>query len=209
MHRVNLCSMNVPTCAVYIRVSTDRQRTGLEAQERILMEYLSQRKIDRYTIYQDEGVSGAKASRPNLDLMMAQVREGRHNSVLVYSFSRFARSTKHLLDALEEFHSFKVSFVSITESVDTSTPIGRAVFTIISAISQLERELIAERVRNGLANARAKGKRLGRPQKRNNELIRELLSRGLSYRQIARIAKCSHWSIAEVAKTMRSEKQLG
>ncbi len=195
--------------AVYLRVSTDRQSKGLEAQERVLMAYLSENGVQDYIVYRDEGVSGAKASRPQLDQMMTAVRTGAHDVVLVYSFSRFARSTRHLLTALEEFQALGVSFISLTEKVDTASPMGRALFTIISAISQLERELVGERVRNGLANARAKGKRLGRPQKRNNELIRELLSRGLSYRQIARIAKCSHWSIAEVAKAMRSEKQSG
>lgn len=191
--------------AVYLRVSTDKQTKGLEAQERVLKAYLSENDIKAYRLYKDEGISGAKSSRPQLDKMMKSIRSGEHSSVLVYSFSRFARSTRHLLTALEEFQSLDVSFVSLTEKVDTSSPMGRALFTIISAISQLERELVGERVRNGLANAKAKGKRLGRPQTRNNELIKELLSRGMSYRQIARIAKCSHWSIAEVSKAMRSE----
>lgn len=198
--------MNKST-AVYLRVSTDRQSKGLEAQERILMTYLKDHDIQNYELYRDEGISGAKASRPELDRMMINVRSEVHETILVYSFSRFARSTRHLLTALEEFQSLGVSFISLTEKVDTSSAMGRALFTIISAISQLERELVGERVRNGLANARAKGKKLGRPQTRNNELIRELISRGFSYRQIARIAKCSHWSISEVAKAMRTERK--
>lgn len=193
--------------AVYLRVSTDRQSSGLEAQERVLKMYLEANGLDDYTIYRDEGVSGAKANRPQLDLMMTKVRALEYGGVLVYSFSRFARSTRHLLTALEEFQQLGVTFMSLTEKVDTSSPMGRALFTIISAISQLERELVGERVRNGLANAKAKGKRLGRPRTRPDQLIHELLDRGFSYRKIASIAKCSHWSIAEVAKAMRSEKK--
>lgn len=180
------------TTAIYIRVSTDKQSKGLEAQERALLEKVK----DSYHVYRDENVSGAKASRPGLDQLMAAVREGKHHSVLVYSFSRFARSTKHLTSALEEFSSLDVAFVSLTEQVDTSSPMGRAMFTIISAISQLERELIAERVRNGLANAKAKGKRLGAPRRRPSELIRILASKGMSCRQIAKVAGCSHTTVA-------------
>lgn len=180
------------TTAIYIRVSTDKQSKGLEAQERALLEKVK----DSYHVYQDENVSGAKASRPGLDQMMKAVREGRHHTVLVYSFSRFARSTKHLTSALEEFNSLEVAFVSLTEQVDTSSPMGRAMFTIISAISQLERELIAERVRNGLANAKAKGKRLGAPKKYSNELIRTLAAQGLSCRKIALMVGCSHMTVA-------------
>jgi DNA invertase Pin-like site-specific DNA recombinase len=105
-----------------------------------------------------------KSSRPEFNRMMEQVRAGEIGTVLVYSFSRFARSTKHLIEALEEFNRLGVAFISRTEQIDTSTPIGKAMFTIISAMAQLERDLTAERVKNGLKNAVAKGKTLGRPK---------------------------------------------
>lgn len=100
-------------------------------------------------------LSGVKQSRPALDRMMNDVREGSIEKVIVYPFSRYARSVTHLLRALEEFKKVNVGFVSITESIDTNTPLGSAVFTILGVVAQLERDLIAERVRNGLANANA------------------------------------------------------
>lgn len=142
--------------ALYARVSTDQQTTGLESQVRILKDYSEKNGITHYEIFMDEGISGTKSSRPALDRMMAAVNAGEIGSVVVYSFSRFARSTTHLLNALQVFKSKGVSFVSITEKIDTSTPVGLVVFSILAAISQLERDLIAERVKAGLANARAK-----------------------------------------------------
>jgi DNA invertase Pin-like site-specific DNA recombinase len=121
--------------------------------------------------------------------------------VIVYSFSRYARSVTHLLRALEEFRKVNVGFVSITESIDTNTPLGAAVFTILGAVAQLERDLIAERVRNGLANARANGVRIGRLKTRDSDLIRKLRASGMTYRQIAVISKCS----AEL-RAMKAEK---
>jgi DNA invertase Pin-like site-specific DNA recombinase len=183
------------TIGIYCRVSTDRQGTGLDAQRRSLLEYCQQKGIVNYSIFEDLGVSGSKNERKGLDALMRGVRDGSIQTVLVYSFSRFARSTRHLLDALAEFESLGVGFVSLTESIDTTSPIGKALFTIISAISQLERELVSERVKNGLKNAKASGKQVGKPKKRNSELIRSLREQGLSYRQIAKIAKCSLSSV--------------
>jgi DNA invertase Pin-like site-specific DNA recombinase len=96
--------------------------------------------------------------------MITAVNNGEISSVIVYSFSRFARSTTHLLNALQIFKANDTSFVSLTEKVDTQSPIGKAMFVIISAIAQLERDLISERVKNGLANARAKEDMDDRPR---------------------------------------------
>ena len=138
--------------------------------------------------------------------MIAAVNNGEISSVIVYSFSRFARSTTHLLNALQIFKAKNVAFVSITEKIDTSTPVGVAVFSILAAISQLERDLIAERVRAGLANARAKGKLIGRKKERDSDLIRKLLKAGMTFRQIAQIAKCSHGSVWAEKCAMRKEE---
>ncbi len=198
--------MNTNRVACYARVSTDQQSTGLESQVRILKDYCQKNDIQNYEIFMDEGISGTKSSRPALDRMMAAVNSGEVSSVVVYSFSRFARSTTHLLNALQVFKAKNVSFVSLTEKIDTSTPVGIAVFSILAAISQLERDLIAERVRAGLANARAKGKLIGRKKQRDSDLIRKLLKAGMTFRQIAVIAKCSHGSVwAEKFAMMKNE----
>jgi DNA invertase Pin-like site-specific DNA recombinase len=193
--------------ALYARTSTSIQTTGLEAQVRALRTYCQANGIGNFAVYSDEGISGTKANRPELDRLMAAVECGEVSSVIVYSFSRFARSVTHLLQALQKFEQHEVSFISVSENLDTRTSTGKFVFTILAALAALEREILVERVKTGLVNARAKGKRLGRPKKRPDDLIKELLLRGLSYRKIASIAKCSHWSIAEVAKAMRSEKK--
>lgn len=192
--------------ALYARVSTDQQSTGLESQVRILKDYCAKNDIQNYELFADEGISGTKSSRPALDRMMNAVSNGEIHSVVVYSFSRFARSTTHLLNALQVFKAKNVAFVSITEKIDTSTPVGLAVFSILAAISQLERDLIAERVKAGLANARAKGKLIGRKKERDSDLIRKLLKAGMTFRQIATIARCSHGSVWAEKSLMKKEE---
>jgi DNA invertase Pin-like site-specific DNA recombinase len=112
----------------------------------------------------DAGVSGTKDSRPELNRLMADAHKRRFDVVCVWRFDRFARSVSHLLAALETFKALGIDFVSYSEQMDTSTPAGKMVFTVLGAVAELERSLIVERVRAGLRNARAKGKRLGRPR---------------------------------------------
>lgn len=181
--------------AIYCRVSTDTQQTGLESQIRALKDWCFRNQITEYELFADEGVSGAKESRPALNRLMAMVESDEVEQIIVFSFSRFARSTSHLLKGLKIFKVKNTRFISITESIDTNSPLGVALYTILGALAQLEREMICERVRAGMANAKAKGKRIGRVKKRNSILIRSLLEAKLSYREIARIAKCSHGSV--------------
>ena len=181
--------------ALYARVSTQDQKSGLESQCRALRIYCEQNKIENYELFADENQSGTKASRPGLDRMMKAVENGEVETVVVFAFSRYARSVSHMLKGLEVMRTHKCNFVSLSEKLDLNTSLGHVVFVIISAIAQLERDLIAERVRNGLANARAKGKLIGRVRKRNDALIHSLIEASLSYREIARIAKCSHGSV--------------
>jgi DNA invertase Pin-like site-specific DNA recombinase len=194
---------------LYARTSTNRQEKGLEAQVRALKAFAEQKGVTEYDVFSDEGISGAKASRPSLDQAMQAIRARKYEGIIVYSFSRFARSTKHLLEALDEFQTLNVGFISLSESIDTKSAIGKALFTIISAISQLERELISERVKNGLNNAIAKGKLLGRKRTRNSLLIRELASKNYSYRKIAKLVGCStttvHRELTSVPKTSASK----
>lgn len=195
------------TFAIYVRTSTVDQKSGLEAQARTLTEHCRKQGITNYEIFTDDGISGAKASRPSLDRLMKLVEEDKISHVLVYSFSRFARSTTHLLKALEFFQEKNVDFQSYTEQIQTNSPMGRAFFTVIAAIAQLERELIVERVKNGLKNARAKGKHIGRKKTRPSEAIRMMLKSGLSYRKIAMITKTSHGSIYAEKKAMLKEER--
>ena len=148
--------------AVYARVSTSDQST--ESQLLDLRRYVRERGWDIFKEYVDEGISGTKDSRPALNELMDDARKRRFDVVLVWRFDRFARSTKHLILALEEFKNLGVDFVSFQENIDTSSPLGSAIFTIISAVAQLERDIIAERVKAGLRRARENGKKLGRPR---------------------------------------------
>lgn len=147
--------------AIYARVSTTDQST--ETQLLDLRRYVADRAWDIFEEYCDNGISGTKDSRPALNQLMDDARKRRFDVVLVWRFDRFARSTKHLILAMEEFKNLGIDFVSYQENIDTSSPLGGAIFTIISAVAQLERDIIAERVRAGLRRARERGKRLGRP----------------------------------------------
>ena len=149
--------------AIYARVSTANNGQSPEMQLRELREYCERRGWEAVGEYVDVGVSGSKDSRPELNRLMTDAHRRRFDAVVVWRFDRFARSVSHLLRALETFRALGVEFVSLSEQVDTSTPTGRMVFTVMGAVAELERSLIAERVRAGLRNAKAKGKRLGRP----------------------------------------------
>ncbi len=150
--------------AIYARVSTTQHGQDPTLQTRELKEYCSRRGWRIAGCYVDAGVSGTKDSRPELNRLMAGAHRRRFDAVVVWKFDRFARSVSHLLRALETFKALGIDFVSLSEQVDTSTPTGKMVFTVLGAVAELERSLIAERVRAGLRNARAKGKRLGRPR---------------------------------------------
>ena len=132
------------------------------------------------------GVSGAKERRPQLDKMLVDCRKRAVDAVVVYRYDRFARSLRQLVNALCEFEALGIQFVSLHEGVDTSTPNGRLVFGIFASIAEFERELIRERVRSGLAAARAKGKRLGRPRAHvDTSRIADLRKQGWGWRKIA------------------------
>ena len=192
--------------AAYCRVSTSDQSSGMESQIRVLKQYFEQNKIENVEFFTDEGVSGTKSSRPALDRMMSAIENDEISSVVVYSFSRFARSTTHLLNALQIFKKKGVHFVSLTEKIDTNSAVGVAIFSILASISQLERDLISDRVKMGLANARAKGKLIGRKKLRDSDLIRKLLKAGMSYRNIGIIAKCSHGSVSAERKSQKRDE---
>lgn len=172
--------------AIYARVSTLNHGQDVNVQTRELQQFAQARGWQITGEYIDAGVSGAKDSRPELNRLMADAHKRRFEVVAVWRFDRFARSVSHLLRALETFNALGIAFVSLSEQMDTTTPTGKMVFTVLGAVAELERSLIAERVRAGLRNARAKGKTLGRPRAAVDAVkIHSLRSQGRSVREIA------------------------
>jgi DNA invertase Pin-like site-specific DNA recombinase len=170
--------------ALYGRVSTTNGQDP-EMQVRELTEFCDRRGWELVEEYVDVGISGGKEKRPALDKLLADAHRRKFDVVVVWRFDRFARSVSHLLRALETFRSLGIEFVSLSEQVDTSTPTGKMVFTVLGAVAELERSLIAERVRAGLRNARAKGRKLGRPRKAlDGAKLTNMRSAGASWRAI-------------------------
>jgi DNA invertase Pin-like site-specific DNA recombinase len=190
--------------AVYARVSTLNGGQDSTMQTRELSEYCHRRGWTVHDIYVDEGVSGKKDSRPELNRMMKDAHERRFDVVVCWRFDRFSRSVSHLCRALETFNALDIQFVSLCEQVDTNTPTGKLVFTILGAVAEGERNLIAERVRSGLRNARAKGKRLGRPKKCVDvDRINALRASGHSWRTIAGMMKLSVGTVYAAAQSQQ------
>jgi DNA invertase Pin-like site-specific DNA recombinase len=175
----------VMKAAIYARVSTANNGQDPTMQTRELREYCERRGWTVAGEYVDIGISGTKERRPELDRLLGEAHRRRFDAVVVWRFDRFARSVSHLLRALETFKSLGIEFVSLSEQVDTSTPTGKMVFTVLGAVAELERSLIVERVRAGLRNAKAKGKSLGRPRVAVDAArIVVLRSQGLSWAKI-------------------------
>ncbi len=193
---------STPRVAIYARVSTLDQST--ESQLLDLRRYVRERGWNIFKEYVDEGISGTKDSRPDLNELMDAGKKRRFDMVLVWRFDRFARSTKHLILALEEFRNLGIDFISYQENIDTSSPLGSAIFTIISAVAQLERDIIAERVKAGLRRARENGKKLGRPKGTalDVEKIRGLRSDGLSLKQIATALNTSKTTVSRLLRSV-------
>lgn len=171
--------------AIYARVSTTDKGQDVGLQLRDLRKHVEARGWETFKEYVDKGISGTKDKRPELDAMMNDAKKRRFDVVLVWRFDRFARSTKHLLNALDDFKCLGIDFVSYMENIDTTTPGGKLFFTMVSAFAEFELNILKERVRAGLANARAKGKVLGRPSaKVDTEELLQLRGSGLSIREI-------------------------
>jgi DNA invertase Pin-like site-specific DNA recombinase len=171
--------------ALYARVSTHAGQNP-EMQLAELRTYCQRRGWEIAGEYVDAGISGAKERRPELDRLLADCRRRRADAVVVYRYDRFARSLRQLVNALCEFDALGIQFISLHEGVDTSTANGRLVFGIFASIAEFERELIRERVRSGLAVARARGKRLGRPRVNvDTSKVAALRAQGCGWRKIA------------------------
>jgi len=185
--------------AVYGRVSTAEQNAAMQIEE--LRAYCVRRQWEIVEEFIDSGVSGSKESRPALNRLLADAKRRRFDTVLVYRYDRFARSLRQLVNALAEFDALGIHFVSLHEGVDTSTPNGRLVFGIFASIAEFERELIRGRVRSGLAAARARGTRLGRPRVTVDAArIAALRGQGLGWKKIARKMGCGVSTVLRAAQ---------
>jgi DNA invertase Pin-like site-specific DNA recombinase len=195
--------------AIYARVSTKNGQDP-EMQLAELREYIRNRKWKIAGEYVDKGISGASDSRPELNLLMADANRRRFDVVVVWKFDRFARSVSHLLRALETFRALGIEFVSLSENIDTSTPTGKMVFTVLASVAELERSLIGERVRAGLRNAKARGTRLGRPPLKNltvlemQRLRSERQRSRISFKELAEKYGVSVWTAFQLCKRARA-----
>lgn len=147
--------------AIYVRVSTPEQKVDMQLNS--LQEFVKKTELEITHEYVEYGVSGKQQQRPQLNELMTAARNREFTNVLVWKFDRFARSTSHLLKALEEFNHLGIRFISVRDQIDTDSPIGKAMFVLIGAMAELEGDLISERVKEGMRVAKAKGIRIGRP----------------------------------------------
>src|SRR5271163_1792990 len=198
--------------ALYLRVSTADQKPDLQFDG--LRGYAARAGLAVVKDYLDVGVSGRREGRPQLNALMTAARNREIDCVLVWKFDRFARSTRHLLAALEEFNHLGVRFVSVQDQIDTDSPMGRAMFTIIGAMAELESSLISERVTAGMRAAETRGKHLGRPVTQQR-IVREIetlaTSTDLSIRQIQSkiVGRASRGLVGEITKRARDQLAPG
>jgi len=187
-------------CGLYARVSTNNGHQNPQMQLRELRQFAEKRKWKVVAEYVDWGVSGAKDSRPQLDRLMEDAKQRKFRAVCVWKFDRLARNVSHLLRALETFQSLGIDFISLTEQIDTSTAYGKMTFTILGAVAALERSLIGERIKAGLANAKAKGVQLGKKPLRPLSIQdiaairRDRKRRKLTYAKLAEKHRVTVWT---------------
>ena len=187
--------------AMYARVSTKDKGQDTDVQLRELREYAKQRGWTIAGEYVDQGVSGSQDSRPELNRLMLDAKQRKIDVVLVWKLDRFGRSLKHLINALAELEARGIAFVSLRDAFDLTTPAGRLMFGVVAAMAEFERDLIKERVKAGIANAKAKGRRVGRkPVALDRAKLVALHSEGRTIREIAAALGCSR---SLVHKTMR------
>jgi len=193
--------------ALYLRVSTVDQNPETQALD--LRQFVVQRGLEIVMTYTDHGVSGTKARRPALDKMMEDARRHRFDVVVVWSCDRLARSTKHLLQVLDELNGFGIQFLSQREAIDTEGPLGRAIIVIVSAIAELERSLIVERVRAGMRRAKLEGRQIGRARLDvNRQQVVEDRCGGMSLTKVAKRHNISRASVCRLMKEAAGNSNL-
>ena len=193
--------------AIYVRVSTPDQH--VESQLYDLRELASQRGFEVVHEYEDRGVCGKKARRPGLDALMADARRKKFSVVLVAAFDRIARSTRNFLQVIDELDSMGIEFISRRENVDTSGPMGRLFVTIISAIAELERSLVVDRVKSGMRRAKLEGRQIGRSRLDvNREQIVHDRRSGMSLTKVAKKHCISRASVCRLMKGANDDCNL-
>ncbi len=192
--------------AIYVRTSTEKQDTGLEAQLMACKDFCAREGITEFEVFSDDDESGDKEHRPAFDRMQEACEKGEIHSVLVYCLNRLSRRVAHSYLMVEEFRSRGIRLLSCTETLDTDTPEGRLLFGILAVFAQFQREDIVRKVRNGLENARRKGVKLGRKQTRNDASIWEALDRGLTPTEAARELGISRGAVQRASKARNHSK---
>jgi len=193
--------MKNKTVAIYARVSSGHQKADMQVRE--LQSFVKRSGWKLYKEFVDEGYSGKDTKRPEYIRMMEDAQRRRFNVLLVWKLDRLSRSTKDLLNTVEELDALGVDFISYENQIDTTTPSGKLFFTIVAAFAQFEREIIRERVIAGLENAKRNGKVLGRPRLHDSVIgkAKDLRSKGMSFRQIGRELSVDESSIRKRLKS--------
>lgn len=177
--------------AIYARVSTSNKGQDLNTQLLPLKKYCKDKKRGIVQVYTDI-MSWAKESRPSLNSLLDDAKEQKFDTVLVFRFDRISRSTKQLIDLLEKFRKLNISFISLNENIDTTTPTGAMMFTIIAAFAKFERDIISERVKFWIQKARSNWKQIGRKKiDVNDDMVILHHNEGLSIRNIAQMMNIS------------------
>jgi DNA invertase Pin-like site-specific DNA recombinase len=190
--------------ALYARVSTLNGQQDPEMQLSELRDYAARRGLTIHQEYVDQGISGSKESRPALNQLMTDAKRCKFDAVLVWKIDRFGRSLKHLVNSLADLSAYGIAFISLRDNLDLSTPSGRLMFQIIGAMAEFERALIQERVKAGLRNAKAKGKRIGRPrQEVDSSKVLKLRDEGLSWRAISEHLKLGLGTVYRAVTSQR------
>ena len=195
--------------AIYMRVSTAYQKHDLQRDG--LVDYADRAGLQIVKEYLDTAVSGKKEGRPALKELMKAARNHEFDSVLVWKFDRFARSVSHLLRALDTFNHLNIRFVSVQDQIDTQSPMGKAMFTIIGAMAELESSLISERVKAGMAAAKSRGKKLGRPEippflVQKIEHLAQTTDLSINKIRAAIDGKVSRAAVGQIVKRVRGKK---
>jgi DNA invertase Pin-like site-specific DNA recombinase len=193
--------------ALYLRVSTVDKHPENQAIQ--LRQFAAQRGFEIAEMYTDHGISGVKVRRPALDQLLRDAHRRKFDAVLVWSCDRLARSTKHFLQVLDELNELGVQFLSQREAIDTEGPLGRAIIVIISAIAELERSLIVERVRAGMRRAKLEGRRIGRAPLEVDRvaLVRDRLA-GMSLTHTSRKYGVSRASVVRLVREAQTSSEI-
>src|ERR1700751_4805337 len=193
--------------ALYLRVSTVDQHPENQAIQ--LRQFAAQRGFEIAEMHTDHGISGVKVRRPALDRMLQDAQRRKFDGVLVWSSDRLARSTNHFLQVLDELNELGIQFLSQREAIDTEGPLGRAIIVIISAIAELERSLIVERVRAGMRRAKLEGRRIGRAPLDVDRaaLVRDRLA-GMSLTHTSRKYGVSRASVVRLVREAQTSGEI-